>query len=159
MKSFHSLVIIFLINMNVFCQTADFRLTQKIYHADFNYHFIECIDTCFHWNIDSCDIKKKILSKGFYSIYVFERHLEMFDKLGGKSERIECVFQKVFNDTIVESIYIPLTWREPPISAVILYSNIKFKICKYIEISSLDFHSKLDYGINILPCEGYIIYE
>lgn len=140
----------FIIQMNIFSQTNDFQLVEKICHADFNYHFIDNIDSCFYENIDSCNIREKLLlSEGSYSIYVFERHIKNSSKKGFESERIDCIFQKTCNDTIVESIYIPLTWREPPISRVMLFSKKKIplnepiKICdiEFLNISGIEYYS------------------
>jgi len=50
----------------------------------------------------------------------------------------DIVLIKVIDGFIVESYYIPCDWREPPITAVILYSNKRLKFSKKIRLKKLN---------------------
>lgn len=136
-------------------QDNNFKLIYELPHADFNYSYINNIDSCF-WN---GEIENIIKPNGEYSICVFKRNTIRLSKLGFQEEFVECIFQKIDNNIVLESIYIPLTWREPPISNVVLFSTIAIAISDSVPIRNILFHNIKEAGVDILHKQGCIIYK
>ncbi len=142
-------------NDSICLQDNNFKLILELSYVDFNYSFINNIDSCFWTN----DIENIIQPNGEYSIYVFKRRTIRFSKLGFQEEFVECIFQKVDNNIVLESIYIPLTWREPPISTVVLFSTNTITISNSVPIRNILFYNIKETGIDILNKQGCLIYE
>lgn len=136
-------------------QDNNFELILKLPHADFNYSFINDIDTCFWTN----DIQNIIRTEGEYSIYVFKRSEMRLSKSGFQEEFVEYIFQKIDDDIVLESIYIPLTWREPPISRVVLYSSDVIPVSDSVPVRNILFHNIKEIGIDIMNKRGHLIYK
>lgn len=142
-------------NDSICLQDNNFKLILELSYVDFNYSFINNIDSCF-W---TGEIENIIQPKGEYSIYVFKRNTIGLSKLGFQKEFVECIFQKIDNNIVLESIYIPLTWREPPISSVVLFSTNTITISDSVPIRNILFHNIEEAGIDILNKEGCLIYK
>lgn len=142
-------------NDSVCLQDNNFKLILELSYVDFNYSFINNIDSCF-W---TDEIENIIQPKGEYSIYVFKRNTIGLSKLGFQEEFVECIFQKIDNNIVLESIYIPLTWREPPISSVVLFSTNTITISDSVPIRNILFHNINETGIDVLNKQGYLIYK
>ncbi|MCD6010886.1 MAG: hypothetical protein K0Q79_748 [Flavipsychrobacter sp.] len=137
-------------------QDSAFYLEQIKYNSDFNFHnIISKVDTC---AIDS--IKKLVLSLevGRYTVYVFEREISGISHDDNPNIRQELIIMKVIKNTIVESYYFPLNWREPPVSAVILGSQKKVKIKDKLSTDSLSLKPISTSEINILT-RGNLIFK
>ena len=66
----------------------------------------------------------------------------------------DIVLIKVIDGSIVESYFIPCDWKEPPITAVILYSNKRLKLSKRIKIKKLKLKNIGLNTVNILDNKG-----
>lgn len=137
-------------------QESNFYIKQISYKVDFDKINIDDIDSI---PIDSLSINKFNLIEGKYTIYFFER------KILGKSKddinlpiKYDLIIIKVDNEKLIESYYFPLSWREPPISNVILNSKKGIKISKKLSTDSIGFVPIKDEGINILQ-KGCLIFS
>ena len=142
-------------NDSICLQDNNFKLALELSCVDFNYSFINNIDSCFFFIV----IENIIRPIGEYSIYVFKRNTMRLSKLGFQEEFVECIFQKIDNNIVLESIYIPLTWREPPISSVMLFSTNAITISDSVPIRNILFYNIKETGIDILNKQGCLIYE
>lgn len=69
----------------------------------------------------------------------------------------DIVLIKVIDGFIVESYFIPCDWKEPPITAVILFSNKRVKFTKKIRLKKLKLKNIEPNTVNILDNKGWLV--
>lgn len=150
------IILVFLISafiLNVFGQECyNFFYTKTYAYADFN---STALDSVAYELMDcNCLMNVKFIEGGDYTIMQYERYRygELYIDTFGFVRDI--VLIKVIDGFIVESYYIPCDWREPPITAVILYSNKRFKFSKKIRLKKLKLKNIGLNIVNILDSKG-----
>lgn len=142
--------------INVKGQENNFYIKQITYQSDFDFIDFNDIDNI---PMDRLSINMFNLKEGKYTIYCFERK-----KLGESKDNINSPLQsdylliKTDKGKIIESYYLPLSWREPPISNVILSSKKEIKISSKISTDIILFMPINDSGINILK-QSYLFFK
>lgn len=69
----------------------------------------------------------------------------------------DIILIKVKDGFIVESYFIPCDWKEPPITAVILFSNKRIKFSKKIRLKKLELKNIGSNTVNILDDKGRLV--
>ncbi len=141
--------------LNIFGQECrTFYYTKKYEQMDFNGKVLDSLD---FGTLDcNCLETKNLFCEGDFNILQFERYRygELYIDTFGFVRDI--VLIKVTDGFIVESYFIPCDWKEPPITAVILYSNKRLKLSKKIKLKELKLKNIGLNTVNILGNKGRI---
>ncbi|MBO4542329.1 MAG: hypothetical protein J5725_04020 [Bacteroidales bacterium] len=118
---------------------------QTLYSLDYDTLDCKCLD------------RTKFFCKGDFNIMQFERYRygELYIDIYGFVRDI--ILIKVKDGFIVESYFIPCDWKEPPITAVILFSNKRIKFSKKIRLKKLELKNIGSNTVNILDDKGRLV--
>lgn len=138
-------------------QESDFYINQVFCNADLVEDEFNRIDDR---PLDSLDIDDFIMNGGGYTVYCFIRRMvcESKDSLRTVDFGMEYILVKVKGKRILESYYLPFSWREPPISNVVLRSRKNRKISRRVCTKYIRFVPVREDGINILK-DGYLVFK
>lgn len=115
-------------------QDCEFHVDRMILHADINYDLIRVIDTI---DIEGLCDNIVLMDSNEYSIYLLSRKGKGISLNEDTIDVSELIIFKSYNDRILESYYIPLSWREPPLSNVILHSRKTIPTKAIIDINEI----------------------
>ena len=129
-------------------QSALFHLKDIYYLSDVNFNAISNIDK---YPLDNLIDSVFNVQAGKYIVYRFERFSvsNSKDNLNSK-EYQELIIAKVSGNIIVEAYYCPLSWREPPISSVVLVSQRKVRLKKRLSTKKMKFKNINPNGLRVL---------
>ena len=129
-------------------QSALFHLKDIHYLSDVNFNAISNIDK---YPLDNLIDSVFNVQAGKYIVYRFERFsvANSKDNLNSK-EYQELIIAKVSGNIIVEAYYCPLSWREPPISSVVLVSQRKVRLKKRLSTKKMKFKNINPNGLRVL---------
>jgi hypothetical protein len=140
--------LMFLVTPFINGQNSEFLLRDIHYQSDINYSAISKIDDCSLENLIDSVFN---IQEGKFTIYRFERisTIDTKDNLRTKENK-EIIITKVLGNKILEAYYCPLSWREPPISHVVLVSQKKVRLSKEVSVKRLKFKNLTQGGLVLL---------
>ena len=137
------------------CQHTDFRYTKTINNSDFINERITNIDSYLSGDfpIDSVFA----IVNGKFDIVFFERYSYGYSVMGEYTFSHEVIISKVLDGKIVESYFVPLDWKEPPMHYQIQISRQKLPIEQVMRIKDFHFKPLDESGRNLLEDNCLII--
>lgn len=124
-----------------------FHLKDSFERSDLNYSAISNMD---YSNYDHLLDSVFNAVRGKFKIYRFVRFSKGIskDNVDPDSTFKELIVLKVKNNIVLEGYYVPLDWREPPISSVLLKSTTRIAFKDFLNTDDLKF-------VSLYPGGGY----